>query len=176
MNHPNHCTNFHSQQRRKRQQLHLLPANSIQLDKRWLMIVMHSGATMIRIWLIIERLFLVGWKVKSLWHLNLNWFQSMLTIILMTISIVGHDHRKSLMIWISISYSFWLIFKHSNDNTASSFKIYSDEHYSRMYYVHMKNVCYNFKNNTILLYKSTDPELSKLTTGNSIFHISIYDV
>ena len=56
-----------------------------------------------------------------------------------------------------------------NDNTASSFKIYSDEHYSRMYYVHMKNVCYNFKNNTILFYKSTDPELSKLTTGNTLF-------
>ena len=87
----------------------------------------------------------------------------------MTISIVGHDHRKSLMIWICISYSFLLIFEYSNDNTASSFKIYSDEHDSRMYYVHMKNVCYNFKNNTILLYKSTDPELSKLTTGNSIF-------
>ena len=77
---------------------------------------------------------------------------------------------------LNMYFLFILIDIHSNDNTASSFKIYSDEHYSRMYYVHMKNVCYNFKNNTILFYKSTDPELSKLTTGNSIFHISIYDV
>ena len=32
----------------------------------------------------------------------------------------------------------------------------------------MKNVCYDFKNNTVLIYKSTDPDLSKLVSGHCI--------
>ena len=35
----------------------------------------------------------------------------------------------------------------------------------------MKNVCYDFENNTVLLYNSTDPNLSKLVAQKCIKYI-----
>ena len=35
----------------------------------------------------------------------------------------------------------------------------------------MKNICYDFENNTILIYNSTDPNLSKLVAQKCINYI-----
>ena len=71
------------------------------------------------------------------------------------------------MIWTCISLHSKRLWNRSDD-TASSFKIYHDEQGYRIYYAYMKNVCYDFKNNTVLIYKSTDPDLSKLVSGHCI--------
>ena len=77
------------------------------------------------------------------------------------------------MIWTCISLHSKRLWNRSDD-TASSFKIYYDKQGSRPYYAYMKNVCYDFKNNTVLIYKSTDPDLSKFVAEKCISSLYYY--
>ena len=53
----------------------------------------------------------------------------------------------------------------------NSFKIYYDDNGNWKFYAYMKNICYDFENNTILIYNSTDPNLSKLVAQKCINYI-----